>query len=65
MENLTDGEVLDLIYDKVAHTIEQSKVQLKYLKAPIMDATLRGQSDGRLELAREIVTILYNNTEKK
>ena len=64
--SMSDGEVVDLLYDKLNKTVEDCKLQCVYLDTPHYTRKptgMEGQVDGKLELARELLKIIEDSQE--
>jgi len=63
---LSDGEVLDLVYEKLKKTLEDCRFQSVYLNTPNFkgeSSSMAGHVDGRLQLAKELLTILRSHED--
>ena len=64
--SMSDGEVLDLVYDKLKKTLEDCSFQSVYLNTPNFkgeSSGMKGQVEGRREIAEELLKILEDNQE--
>ena len=64
--SMSDGEVIDLLYDKLNKTVRDCDFQSVYLNTPnyVRKPTgMEGQVDGKRELARELLQIIEDSQE--